>query len=63
MNKYNNPRLLNTVVSGTGMKHPVQPHVVVGDVSNGFIRGDLMDANAIVDLVNSGDAIDQETIK
>ena len=63
MNKYNNPRLLNTVVSGTGMKHPVQPHVVVGDVSNGFIRGDLMDANAIVDLVNSGDVIDQETIR
>lgn len=63
MNKYNNPRLLNTVVSGTGMKHPVQPHVVVGDVSNGFIRGDLMDANAIIDLVNSGDAIDQDAIK
>lgn len=53
MNKYNNPRLLNAVVSGTGMKHPIQPHVVVGDESNGFIRGDLMDANAIVDLVNS----------
>ena len=63
MNKYNNPRLLNAVVSGTGMKHPIQPHVVVGDVSNGFIRGDLMDANAIVDLVNSGDVIDQETIR
>ena len=53
MNKYNNPRLLNAVVSGTGMKHPIQPHVVVGDESNGFIRGDLMDANAMVDLVNS----------
>lgn len=53
MNKYNNPRLLNAVVSGTGMRHPIQPHVVVGDESNGFIRGDLMDANAIVDLVNS----------
>ena len=53
MNKYNNPRLLNAVVSGTGMKHPIQPHVVVGNESNGFIRGDLMDANAIVDLVNS----------
>lgn len=63
MNKYNNPRLLNAVVSGTGMKHPIQPHVVVGDVSNGFIRGDLMDANAIVDLVNSGDVIDQDTIR
>lgn len=53
MNKYNNPRLLNTVVSGTGMKHPMQPHVVVGDTANGFIRGDLMDANAIVELVNN----------
>lgn len=37
--------------------------MVVGDTANGFIRGDLMDANAIVDLVNSGDAIDQETIR
>lgn len=53
MNKYNNPRLLNTVVSGTGMKHPMQPHVVVGDTANGFIRGDLMDANAIVELINN----------
>jgi hypothetical protein len=27
--------------------------VVVGDTANGFIRGDLMDANAIVELVNN----------
>ncbi len=47
MNKYNNPRLLNTVVSGTGMKNPVRPHVIIGSEENGFIRGDLMDANAI----------------
>lgn len=27
--------------------------MVVGDTANGFIRGDLMDANAIVELVNN----------
>lgn len=63
MNKYNNPRLLNAVVSGTGMKHPMQPHVVVGDVSNGFIRGDLMDANAIVELINSDNILDEEKLR
>ena len=51
MNKYNNPRLLNTVVSGTGMKNPVRPHVIIGSEKNGFIRGDLMDANAVKDTV------------
>lgn len=51
MNKYNNPRLLNTVVSGTGMKNPVRPHVIIGSEENGFIRGDLMDANAIQEQI------------
>jgi len=51
MNKYNNPRLLNTVVSGTGMKNPVRPHVIIGSEKNGFIRGDLMDANAVKEAV------------
>lgn len=51
MRKYNNPRLLNTVVAGPGMKHPTKPHVIVGD--NGeFIQGDLMDANAVGELVD-----------
>lgn len=52
MNKYFNPRLLNAVIAGTGMKHPVRPHVVLGDQANGFIRGDLMDANAIVEIAD-----------
>lgn len=51
MRKYNNPRLLNTVVSGTGMKNPVRPHVIIGSEENGFIRGDLMDANAIQEQI------------
>lgn len=52
MRKYNNPRLLNTVVSGTGMKHPIKPHVIIGETDNGFLRGDLMDANAIGEFVD-----------
>jgi hypothetical protein len=52
MRKYNNPRLLNTVVSGTGMQHPVKPHVIVSDTVNEFVKGDLMDANAISELVD-----------
>ena len=52
MNKYFNPRLLNAVIAGTGMKHPVRPHVILGDQENGFVRGDLMDANAILEFMN-----------
>lgn len=52
MSKYFNPRLLNAVIAGTGMKNPVRPHVVLGDQANGFIRGDLMDANAIVEIAD-----------
>lgn len=38
--------------------------MVVGDTANGFIRGDLMDANAIVELVNnSGVNVDQDAIE
>ena len=53
MNKYNNPRLTNTTIAGSGMKHPVRPHVIIGDPENGFIPGDLMDANAIKSLQSS----------
>lgn len=31
MNKYFNPRLLNAVIAGTGMKHPMRPHVILGE--------------------------------
>ena len=52
MNKYNNPRLTNTTIAGSGMKHPVRPHVILGDTKNGYIQGDLMDANAVKDIIN-----------
>ena len=52
MRKYNNPRLLNTVVSGTGMLDPVKPHVIVSDTVTEFVKGDLMDANAISEFID-----------
>ena len=30
MSKYFNPRLLNAVIAGTGMRNPVRPHVILG---------------------------------
>lgn len=67
MNKYFNPRLLNTVVSGPGMKHPRKPHVIIGDKLNGFVQGDLMDANAVEEFIDQkieeNDNIDQEKIE
>lgn len=52
MSKYFNPRLLNAVIAGTGMRNPVRPHVILGSEDGGFVRGDLMDANAIQEFVS-----------
>ena len=52
INKYNNPRLHNTVLTGPGMAHPRNPHVVIGSDEKGFIQGDLMDANAIMETID-----------
>lgn len=51
MSKYFNPRLLNAVIAGTGMRNPVRPHVILGSEDGEFVRGDLMDANAIQEFV------------
>lgn len=52
VNKYNNPRLFNTVLTGPGMTHPRNPHVVIGSDNKGFVQGDLMDANAIMETID-----------
>ena len=52
IDKYNNPRLHNTVLTGPGMTHPRNPHVVIGSDEQGFIQGDLMDANAIMETID-----------
>lgn len=58
INKYNNPRLHNTVLTGPGMTHPRNPHVVIGSDEQGFIQGDLMDANAIMETIDQKIDID-----
>ena len=63
MNKYNNPRLTNTTIAGSGMKHPVRPHVILGNPENGFIQGDILDANAVKEITkeivdNAPEALD-----
>jgi hypothetical protein len=58
INKYNNPRLHNTVLTGPGMTHPRNPHVVIGSEEKGFIQGDLMDANAVMETIDQKIDID-----
>lgn len=36
---------------GTGMKHPRQPRVIIGNMENGYVQGDLADINAIMELI------------
>lgn len=52
VNKYNNPRLFNTVLTGPGMNHPRNPHVVIGSDTKGFVQGDMMDANAVMETID-----------
>ena len=53
MNKTYNPQLLHTVVSGTGMSSPRVPNIILGEQkAGGYAQGDLMDANAVVELIN-----------
>ena len=47
MNTNSNPKLLKTTVSGPGVKFPRIPGVILGNKINGYVYGDLMDANAI----------------
>ena len=53
MNTNSNPKLLKTVISGHGIKFPRTPGVIIGNKLNGYIQGDLMDANAIDEFTTS----------
>lgn len=52
MNKTFTPVLMGAQIQGTGMKHPRVPKVYVGSELNGFVQGDLMDANAISQFIS-----------
>lgn len=62
MNKRYNPKLLNTVVSGTGISHPRVPSVIVGNQLNGYVQGDLMDANAILELLQQSKGLTEDQL-
>lgn len=47
MNRTFSPVLSGAQIQGTGMRHPRVPKVIIGSELNGFVQGDLMDANAI----------------
>ena len=47
MNRNFAPVLEGAQIRGTGMKHPRVPKVYIGSELNGYVQGDLMDANAI----------------
>ena len=52
MNRDFRPVLEGAQIRGTGMKHPRVPRVIVGSELNGYMQGDLMDANAISEYID-----------
>lgn len=51
MNRTFSPVLEGAQIRGTGVKHPRVPKVIIGSELNGFVQGDLMDANAISEYI------------
>ena len=49
--------LLSSVSSGGKIKAPRQPNIWCGDVSNGYIPGDLIDANGLADFIIENDLL------
>lgn len=47
----NKANILGAVVSGDGLRYKRRPDLLVGDVANGYNKGDLMDANAVAQLI------------
>ena len=52
MNKLFNKAVLNgTTIMGDGLTYPRIPNVYTGDNEGGYQRGDMMDANAVVEMI------------
>lgn len=52
MNKLFNKAVLNgTIIMGDGLTYPRIPNVYTGDNEGGYQRGDMMDANAVVEMI------------
>ena len=61
MNRTFSPVLNGAQIQGTGMKHPRVPKVIIGSELNGFVQGDLMDANAISQYITEKISKSQES--
>ena len=55
--------LSGAIIVGAGIQYPRTADVYIGDDKNGYERGDLVDANAVIDIVDNGDTQDQKDIK
>ena len=51
MNKIN---LIETVTKGSHIRKTVDPGLFIGDESNGYVPGDILDANAVIDVCGEG---------
>lgn len=51
MNKIN---LIETVTRGSHVRKTVDPGLIIGNEENGYIPGDILDANAVIDLCGEG---------
>lgn len=53
MNKTLNKADLNSaIVVGGGLRSPRKPNVFIGKTENGYEKGDILDANAVIDVAN-----------
>lgn len=50
MKKFKHSKLLHAVISDLG-KGQIQPRVLIGNKQNGYLVGDIMDANAVDQVV------------
>jgi hypothetical protein len=51
MNKKFTAKLLGATIIGTGLKNAKNPRVIIGSKLNGFLQGDILDANATDEFV------------
>ena len=49
--------LLSSVSAGGKIKAPRQPNIWCGDVANGYLPGDLVDANGLADFIIENDLL------
>lgn len=49
-----------SVLDNRGIR--VNPSVIIGNTGNGYVSGDILDANAVYDVIKGGDDEDQSDI-